>query len=156
DIAGTLEMLGQSASFDDTVTEQVRQARGEVLKRIGATATKRFEQRADKRAEEGPRARRSPQQYAFAWSAHGRYPREAFTGTGLLGGVFSLRSPDRPFPVLADTKIGDTRIAFVGTLTDPTDVNALDLRLWLAGSNLSKLYDIAALPLPNSPPYAME
>src|SRR5262249_38277487 len=39
---------------------------------------------------------------------------------------------------------------------DPTDVNALDLRLWLAGSNLSKLYDIASLPLPNSPPYAME
>lgn len=155
DIAGKVEMLGQSASFDDTVSEQVKQARGEVLKRIGATATKRFEQRADKRAEEG-RARRSRQEYGFSWSAQGKYRKMAFTGTGKLGGVFFLRNPEKPFPVLADTKIGDTRIAFVGTLTDPTDVNAIDLRLWLAGSNLSKLYDIAALPLPNSPPYAME
>ena len=43
-------------------------------------------------------------------------------------------------------------IAFVGVLIDPTDLDSLDLRLWLAGSNLSKLYDIAQIPLPNSPP----
>jgi uncharacterized protein involved in outer membrane biogenesis len=156
DVAGKVEMLGASAPFEDTVTEQVRQARHEVLKRIGTTATKRFEERADRRAEQGGAPRRSRQQYAFAWSAHGKYHKEAFTGTGKLGGVFFLRNPETPFPLLADTRVGDTHIAFVGTLTDPTNPDALDLRLWLAGSNLSKLYDIAALPMPNSPPYAME
>ncbi|HET7064118.1 MAG TPA: hypothetical protein VFI49_07545 [Rudaea sp.] len=40
DIAGNVEMLGQSTSYEDTVSDSVRQARSEVLKRIGATATK--------------------------------------------------------------------------------------------------------------------
>jgi uncharacterized protein involved in outer membrane biogenesis len=40
DIAGNVEMLGESTSYEDTVSGSVRQARSEVLKRIGATATK--------------------------------------------------------------------------------------------------------------------
>ncbi|HXR62848.1 MAG TPA: AsmA family protein [Rudaea sp.] len=156
DVSGDLDALGQSIPFDDLVTQQVRQARNEVLSRIGPKATKRFEERADKRAQDQDGRRKRLQQYAFAWSAQGTYAKEAFKGTGKLGGVFFLRDPDRPFPLQADVRIGDTRIAFVGVLIDPTDLDSLDLRLWLAGSNLSKLYDIAQIPLPNSPPYAME
>jgi len=152
DVSGNVEALGQSISFDDLVTQQVRQARHEVLSRIGPKATKRFEERADKRAGDQDGRRKRMQQYAFAWSAQGTYAKD----TGKLGGVFCLRDASRPFPLQADVRIGDTRITFVGTLTDPTDLDALDLRLWLAGSNLSKLYDIAQIPLPNSPPYAME
>jgi hypothetical protein len=156
DVSGRIEALGQSISFDELVTQQVRQTRDEVLSRIGPKATKRFEERADKRAEALGKRRRRPQQYEFSWTAQGTFAKEPFKGTGKLGGVFFLRNPDRLFPLQADVRIGDTRIAFVGTLTDPTDLDALDLRLWLAGSNLSRLYDIAQIPLPNSPPYAME
>jgi uncharacterized protein involved in outer membrane biogenesis len=155
DVSGRIEALGQSIAFDDLVTQQVRQARSEVLARIGAKATRHFEERADKHAETAE-VRRKLQRYAFAWSAQGTFRKEPFKGTGKLGGVFFLRNPDRPFPLQADVRIGETRIAFVGTLTDPTDLDALDLRLWLTGSNLSHLYDIARIPLPNSPPYAME
>ncbi len=156
DVSGNVDALGQSISFDDLVTQQVRQTRSEVLSRIGPKATKQFEERADKRAGDQDGRRKRTQQYAFSWSAQGTYAKESFKGTGKLGGVFFLRDPGRPFPLQADVRIGDTRIAFVGTLTDPTDLDALDLRLWIAGSDLSKLYDIAQIPLPNSPPYAME
>jgi uncharacterized protein involved in outer membrane biogenesis len=155
DISGKLEMLDQSVAFDDVASQQVRQARAEVLGRIGAKATKRFEERANERAE-ATRTHRHAQKYAFAWTAQGKYHKQAFQGTGKLGSVFFLRDRDRPFPLLADMRIGDTRIAFVGTLTDPANPEALDLRLWIAGSDLSRLYDIAALAMPHSPPYATE
>jgi len=156
DVSGRIESLGQSISFDELATQQVRQTRDEVLSRIGPKATKRFEERADERARGLEKRRGLPQRYEFSWTAQGAFAKEPFQGTGKLGGVFFLRNPDRPFPLQADVRIGDTRIAFVGTLTDPTDLDALDLRLWLAGKNLSRLYDIARIPLPNSPPYAME
>ena len=53
-------------------------------------------------------------------------------------------------------RFGDTRIAFVGTLTDPTSPDALDLRLWLSGQSLAQLYDLFGVTLPESPPYATE
>ena len=155
DIGGKIEALDTAVAFDKSVSEQVRHARLEVLAKIGPHAVQRFEQRADKRAELSPRpAGRTPQQYSFAWTASGEFGHESFSGNGKLGGMYYLRNPERPFPLLGDVRIGGTRIVLVGTLTDPADVDAIDLRLWLAGRSLSQLYEIAQLPLPNTPPYA--
>ena len=156
DVGGQIEALGESIPFDELVGQQVRQARSEVLEKIGAKAKQRFEQRAEarERGETGPKRR--SQRYEFSWTAEGKFQKQPFKGAGKLGGMFLLREPDRPFPLLADVHIGDTRITFVGTLTDPADLDSLDLRLWLSGSNLAHLYDIAQIPMPNSPPYAME
>jgi uncharacterized protein involved in outer membrane biogenesis len=52
--------------------------------------------------------------------------------------------------------IGDTKIAFVGTLTDPMHLGALDLRVWFAGSSMAKLYPILGITLPETPPFATE
>ena len=156
DVGGQIEVLGKSIPFDELVTSEVRETRHEVLAHIGASGKKRFEERADRRAEAIARRTRAAPEYAFAWTAEGTFAREKFKGTGKLGGVFFLRDPNHPFPVQANVNIGTTRIAFVGTVIDPTDPDAIDLRLWLSGSNLSKIYDIAQIPLPNSPPYAME
>ena len=156
DVKGKIEALGQSIAFDDMVTQQIRQSRKEVAQQIGPKGTQRFEQRVEKRAEERKQRGKAPQSYAFSWSAEGTYAKEPFKGTGKVGGVFFLRNPDQPFPLQADVKIGDTRIAFVGTLVDPLDLDSLDLHLWLSGSNLSQLYNIARLTMPNSPKYAME
>lgn len=156
DVKGDIAALGESIGFDRMLTQQVRQTRHDVLASIGAKGIKRFEERADRRAERERRSGRVPQRYAFSWTAEGSYQHESFKATGKAGGVFFLRDPDHPFPLQADARIGATRIAFVGTLTDPLDLDSLDLRLWLAGPNLSQLYDIARITLPNSPPYAME
>jgi len=154
DLSGGIQPLDESIAFDELVAQQVKQARSEIAARIGPKATQHLAERIKRRKEQAPREVR--QHYAFAWSAQGTFRKSAFKGIGKSGGVYFLRNPEQPFPLQADVRIGDTRIAFVGTLTDPADLNALDLRMWLAGSDLSQLYKIAPITLPPSPPYAME
>jgi len=94
--------------------------------------------------------------YALGLTAKGRYRETAVAGSGKIGSVLALRDPARPFPLQADIEIGDTRLALVGTLTDPLHLAALDLRLWLQGASASHLYPILGIPLPDTPPYATD
>ncbi|MGV2291555.1 AsmA family protein [Trinickia sp. YCB016] len=94
--------------------------------------------------------------YALGWTAKGTYKGTAISGSGKLGSVLAVQGSDRPFPLQADVRIGDTHLALVGTLTDPTHLAALDLRLWLAGVSLSHLYSITGVTLPRTPPYATD
>ncbi len=158
DVSGKVQVLGQSIAFDDLVTQQIRQSHEEIAQQIGAKGSQRLEQRVAKRTEERKQRGRAPQSYAFSWSAGGTYAKEPFKGTGKIGGVFFLRNPDQPFPMQADVRIGDTRIAFVGTLVGPLDLDSLDLHfMQLSGSNLVRsCRTIASITMPNSPKYAME
>ena len=70
--------------------------------------------------------------------------------------MLALRDASRPFPLQADVEIGDTRLALVGTLTDPMHLAALDVRLWLQGRSLDHLYPILGVTLPETPPYATD
>ena len=97
-----------------------------------------------------------PLHFAFVWTATGTFHGKPVKGEGRSGGVFALKHADRPFPLQADVRFGDTRIAFVGTLLDPTSPDALDLRLWLSGQSLAQLYDVFGVTLPESPPFATE
>jgi len=94
--------------------------------------------------------------YAIAWTVKGTYNRTPVSGSGKVGGVLALQDANRPFPVQADVKAGDLHIAFVGTLTDPAHLAALDLRLWLQGNSMARLYSLTGVTLPDTPPYATE
>lgn len=94
--------------------------------------------------------------YKLAWTLDGKYNGTKVSGSGKVGEVLSLQDANRPFPLQADVKIGDTRIALVGTLTDPMHLAALDMRLWLQGASLSHLYSLTGITLPDSPPFATE
>ncbi|CAG9257544.1 exported protein, conserved [Burkholderia diffusa] len=94
--------------------------------------------------------------YAFGLKVDGRYKNVPISGTGKVGGVLAIESATQPFPLQADVKAGDTRLAIVGTLTDPMHLAALDLRLWLQGTSMSHLYQITGITLPDTPPYATE
>jgi hypothetical protein len=94
--------------------------------------------------------------YSLAWQAKGTYRKTSISGEGKLGSVLALRDAHRPFPMQADVKVGDTRLALVGTLTDPMHLSSLDLRLWLQGESLSHLYSILGVNLPQTPPYATD
>ncbi|AOK29624.1 MULTISPECIES: AsmA family protein [Burkholderia] len=107
-------------------------------------------------ASAGAPAKLAGPTYAFGLSVKGRYKGVPIDGTGKLGGVLALQDASRPFPLQADVKAGDTRLAIVGTLTDPTHLAALDLRLWLQGASMSHLYPLAGITLPDTPPYATE
>jgi AsmA family protein len=94
--------------------------------------------------------------YQFAWTANGSYQGAPVTGSGKTGAVLALQQANPPFPVQARLHIGDTKIAFVGTLTDPIHLGALDMRVWFAGSSMAKLYPILGITLPETPPFATE
>ncbi|MCC8401762.1 AsmA family protein [Paraburkholderia sp. MMS20-SJTN17] len=103
-----------------------------------------------------PGAPRASPLYAIGWTVKGTYNSTPVSGSGKLGGVLALQDVNRPFPVQADVKGGDLHIAFVGTITDPAHLAALDLRLWLQGNSMARLYSLTGVTLPETPPYATE
>lgn len=96
------------------------------------------------------------QNYAFAWRAKGRFQGLAVSGSGKVGGLLALQDARLPFPLQADVRIGGTRIRVAGSLTDPQNLGALDLRLQLAGTSLSHLYPLTGVTLPDTPPYSTD
>jgi len=103
-----------------------------------------------------PAKREVAQDYAFAWTVEGTHRKEKVRGEGRTGGLLALNDRDRPFPIQADVSVGHTRIAAVGTLTDPRDLAALDLNLRLSGRSMSELYPIVRVTLPDTPPYSTD
>ncbi|TBU88631.1 AsmA family protein [Phytopseudomonas dryadis] len=98
----------------------------------------------------------TPQDYAFAWQAKGRYKGQALSGNGKIGGLLALQDARRPFPLQADVRAGSTRMQVAGTLTDPQNLGALDLRLRLSGSSLGNLYPLTGVTLPDTPAYSTD
>ncbi len=107
---------------------------------------------ADKTAEKGA----LPQDYAFGWQLKGQYKGQALNGSGKVGGLLALQDSSQPFPVQANVQIGTTKVALAGTLTDPKNFGALDLRLQLAGTSLGNLYPLTGVTLPDTPAYATD
>jgi uncharacterized protein involved in outer membrane biogenesis len=93
------------------------------------------------------------QDYAFALAVKGRYKDLPLQGDGKIGGLLALQDSRQPFPVQVDVTVGDTHAAVAGTLTDPKNLGALDLRLRLSGSSLGNLYPLTGVTLPDSPAY---
>jgi hypothetical protein len=94
--------------------------------------------------------------YAIGWTVKGTYNKTPVLGSGKVGGVLALQDANRPFPVQADVKAGDLHVGLVGTITDPAHLAAVDLRLWLQGNSLARLYSLTGVTLPDTPPYATE
>lgn len=97
-----------------------------------------------------------PQDYAFGLKVKGQYHQQKLEGEGKIGGLLAMQDSSRPFPLQAQVKIADTSVELAGTLTDPLNLGALDLRLKLAGSSLGNLYPLTGVTLPDTPPYATD
>lgn len=110
----------------------------------------------DNAAKKARDAGAAPQDYAFAFKVNGQYHGQNLAGSGKVGGLLALQDASQPFPLQAQAKIGDTRVELAGTLTDPMNLGALDLRLKLAGNSLANLYPLTGVTLPDSPPYSTD
>jgi uncharacterized protein involved in outer membrane biogenesis len=110
------------------------------------------EKAASKVREQGA----TPQDYAFAFKVNGQYHGQNLGGSGKVGGLLALQDASQPFPLQAQAKVGDTRVELAGTLTDPKNLGALDLRLKLAGNSLANLYPLTGVTLPDSPAYSTD
>lgn len=94
--------------------------------------------------------------YGVAWQLHGRLNGEAVSGAGKAGAVLSLRHEAAPYPIEGTLHIGPTMISMVGTVTNPTDLAAVDARLKLSGVSMGRLYSISHILLPETPPFSTE
>ncbi|GLQ52132.1 AsmA family protein [Dyella flava] len=145
----TITPLQQAIPYDQIVTQATSDARADVGHDVGKSVD------ANKtRPDSSTNASRT--RYQFAWTVDGHYQGSLVTGTGKTGAVLALQQTDQPFPVQARLHVGDSKIALVGTLTDPLHLGALDLRMWFAGTSMAKLYPIIGIALPDTPPYATE
>ncbi|MDP3489522.1 MAG: AsmA family protein [Phenylobacterium sp.] len=89
----------------------------------------------------------------------------SLTGDGELNGeVFRLRvnggplinvNPDEPYPFDVDIRAGATQVTAKGALPEPFDFGRFGLDLTAEGPDLSRLYAITGLALPNTPPYRL-
>ncbi|MCT4712067.1 AsmA family protein [Enterobacteriaceae bacterium H11S18] len=92
--------------------------------------------------------------YVFGLKVNGRYNGEPIEGTGKIGGMLALRSEgDTAFPVQADVRSGNSRVALIGTINDPMKMGGVDLRLKFSGDSLGNLYDLTGVLLPDTPPF---
>ncbi|MFD4840425.1 AsmA family protein [Achromobacter sp. NPDC058515] len=105
-------------------------------------------------AEDGSAPR--PRDYVFGWKVDGKYKGLATKGEGKVGGMLALQDASQPFPVQADVAIGGTKASVAGTLTDPVNLGALDLRLKLSGASMAQLYPLTGVTLPDTPPYSTD
>lgn len=91
--------------------------------------------------------------YIFGLRAKGRYNGQPLSGSGKIGGMLALRSEGTPFPLQADFRSGNTRVALVGSLNDPLNMGGADLQLTFSGDSLGELYDLTGVLLPDTPPF---
>ncbi len=109
-------------------------------------------------AQDEPAAdpRPAPADYVFGWKIKGKYKDLPVQGEGKVGGMLALRDGSQPFPLQADVSTGSTKASVVGTLTDPLQLGALDLRLKLSGASMANLYPLTGVTLPDTPPYSTD
>ena len=92
--------------------------------------------------------------YVFGLKMKGRYNGAPLEGSGKIGGMLALRSEgDTAFPVQADVRSGNSRVAFIGTVNDPMKMGGVDLQLKFSGDSLGNLYDLTGVLLPDTPPF---
>ena len=84
------------------------------------------------------------------------YNGEQVSGNGKAGAVLSLQQQTIPFPLAANLKVGATAVSVEGTLTKPTDLAALDLRLKVSGASMAHLFPLTGLVLPETPHFSTE
>ncbi|MDW2980989.1 AsmA family protein [Rhodanobacter sp. KK11] len=149
-----VEPLQAAIPYAQIVAQQSSEAREQAGRTAGAAATKVMAG-GDATPERIGQPTASTA-YQFGWTANGSYQGSPLRGKGRTGAVLALQDASLPFPLQADLRIGDNRIALVGTLTDPLHLGALDVRLWLSGSSMARLYPITGVTLPDTPPYATE
>lgn len=97
-----------------------------------------------------------PTDYAFGWTAEGRYRNQAFSAEGKLGGIMALQDDERPYPLQADISSGTTHVSFSGVLIDPLDRGGLEIDLKFSGESLDNLYEITGITLPATPAYSTD
>lgn len=93
------------------------------------------------------------QDQEIAVDAHGTYAGQPVTGTLIAGSLLSLQKTAQPYPVDLHLANGSTHVSLVGTMQDLLAFAGADLRLDLAGEDMTNLYPLTGIPIPTTPRY---
>jgi AsmA family protein len=90
----------------------------------------------------------------FHIKAQGTINQEEFT-MDVTGGALLGVDPDHPYPFSVRIKAGQNEIDASGKVLKPFDLGQLELQAAVQGRDLSELYYLTQLALPNTPPYQL-
>ena len=83
----------------------------------------------------------------------GTYTGQMLTGHFSGGALVSLADRARPYPVDLTVHHGPTQLTLVGSVDDPLSFGGARLRLTLAGPDMSLLYPLTGVVIPQTPAY---
>ncbi len=83
----------------------------------------------------------------------GRYAGQPVTLRFVGGAILSLRDKTRPYPIDLQLANGPTHVALKGTIEQPLTFGGAKLSLNFAGPDMSLLYPLTGVPIPQTPPY---
>lgn len=87
--------------------------------------------------------------------AKGRYAAQPITGHFVGGALLTLANAQNPYPVDLSIANGPTSVTLRGTVDDPLHFAGAQLNLKLAGPDMSLLYPLIGIPIPQTPRYSI-
>ncbi len=90
-----------------------------------------------------------------ALRAEGTYEGKDFTLTADGASFATLLADDEPYEVAIEARVGGTHFIAEGSMERPVEFDGVDAQLHLQGDSLVELFELLALPLPDSPPYEL-
>lgn len=102
------------------------------------------------------RANANSYEKGIRWTIKGTLNQMPLHGKGMAGSLLALQDKKTPYPIAFDLHAGDTHIEAKGTLTNPSQLAALDLNLKISGTSAAHLYTLTNIVLPETPPYATD
>lgn len=112
--------------------------------------------RADLKADLDTLDADNSKDYRIGWRLNGTFNGEQVDGKGRAGAVLALQKRHVRFPLEVKVRVGKTAINAQGTLTDPRQPSALDLKLHISGVSMAHLYPLIGVVLPDTPPFTTE
>lgn len=89
----------------------------------------------------------------LAYKARGTWQKEAFTADGRAGNVLHLGGDQGPFPLQINAAAAHTTLKAAGTVDNLATLDGANADFTIQGANLSELYKLLGLVLPETPRY---
>jgi uncharacterized protein involved in outer membrane biogenesis len=101
------------------------------------------------------RAAQGNEPNAIVVDARGTYGGQPITGRFIGGALLTLRDSAHPYPIDLHLANGATRVSLVGTVRNPMNFAGADVKLQFSGPDMSALYPLTGIPIPQTPPFSI-